>query len=105
MKPDLDRIAELVKQDLTEQCGDRYTFDPVIAERYTFYGYDEVDENCYAVWVGYAGLEKPPPYEIRYSLYHRLREELQEMGITHLRRFFVKAEKMETTRKRYRLAK
>lgn len=105
MKPDLDRIAELVKQDLIEQCDDRYTFDPVIVERYTHYGYGYVDENNYAVWVGYAGLEKPPSYKIRAGLHYRLREELWEMGIYHLSKFFIKAEKMEMTRKRYRLDK
>ena len=105
MKPDLDRIAELVKQDLTEQCDDRYTFDPVIAERYTHYGYGYVDENCYAVWIGYTGLDEEPPYEIRADLHYRLREELWEMGINYLSKFFVKAEDMEMTRQRYRLDK
>ena len=53
MKPDLDRIAELVRRDLKEQFGDSYMFEPIIAERRMFYGYDDDEgEEYYAARIG-----------------------------------------------------
>lgn len=81
MKPDTDRIAALVKQDLYEQFGDRYEFEPVVAEKRIFYGYDETEEY-YAVWVGYSGCSEPPDSKIIIGVSRRIREGLLEMGLT-----------------------
>ena len=95
MRPDTDRIAELVKQDLTEQFEGRYKFDPVIAERRIHYGYDETEEY-YAVWVGYDRKPEPDP-KITNGISRRIRKGLWEMGLTRVATEFIPADEIELT--------
>ena len=97
MKPDTDRIAALVKQDLVEQFGSRYKFEPVVAEKRIFYGYDETEEY-YAVWVGYSGCPEPPDSKITIGVSRRIREGLLEMGLTDVAMDIVPADKFERIR-------
>ena len=97
MKPDLDRIAALVKRDLVDQFGDSYKFEPVIAEKRIFYGYDETEEY-YAVWVGYSGCSEPPDSKITIGVSRRIREGLLEMGLTDVAMDIVPADKFERIR-------
>ena len=97
MKPDTDRIAALVKQDLHERFGSRYKFEPVIAEKRIFYGYDEAEEY-YAVWVGYSGCPEPPDSDITIGISTRIREGLLEMGLTYVGTDIIPAEEFEKTR-------
>ena len=103
MEPDKDRIAALVRQDLIEQFGDRYKFEPVIAERYTHYGYDEVDENNYVVWIGYAGCSETPDPRVINGISVRIHDELLDMGLSNVATLFVRSEKWDMTREKLRL--
>ena len=96
-KPDLNWIAALVKMDLLEQFGDRYKFDPVIAERRLSHGYDEPDEY-YAVWVGYSGCSKRPDAKIKIGISDRIRKDLYKMGLTYVSTQLVPADQLELTR-------
>ena len=81
LRPNTDRIAALVENDLYEQFGDRYIFHPVIAEPRIRYGSDET-EVYYGVWVGYSGCSEPPDASILNGISARIREELMELGLT-----------------------
>ena len=97
MEPDTDRIAALVKQDLYEQFGSRYKFEPVVAEKRIFYGYDETEEY-YGVWVGYSGCSKPPDSDITIGISTRISGELLKMGLTHVSTDIIPADEFEKTR-------
>ena len=98
MKPDTDRIATLVKNDLYDQFGDRYRFHPVIAERRIHYGYTETEEY-YGVWVGYSGCSEPPEAGTINGISSRIRKGLMEMGLTRVATDIIPADEFETTRK------
>lgn len=97
IEPDLDYIAALVKLDLMEQFGDRYKFDPVIAERRLSFGYDETNEY-YAVWVGYSGCSKSPDAKILNGVSDRISKDLYKMGLTYVSTRLVPADKFELAR-------
>ena len=97
MEPDLDHIAALVKLDLLEQFGDRYKFDPVIAERQLSYGYDETEEY-YSVWVGYSGCSKLPDAKILNGVSDRLSKDLYKMGLTYVATRLAPADKFDLAR-------
>ena len=97
MKLDLDRIADLVKRDLKEQFGDRYKFDPVIAERRVFYGYDETEEYV-AVMVGYSPRDPMPDAGIINGISRRIRKHLLKMGLNSVDAEFVPDDEIAITR-------
>jgi len=96
VKPDTDRIAALVKQDLYEQFGSLYKFAPVIAERRIHYGYDETEEY-YAVWVGYDPKPEPDP-KVTNGISRRIRKGFWEMGLTRVATRLIPADQFETAR-------
>ena len=99
LRPNTDRIAALVENDLYEQFGDRYIFHPVIAEPRIRYGSDET-EVYYGVWVGYSGCSEPPDASILNGISARIREELMELGLTRVATNIIPADEFEETRKR-----
>ena len=72
-------------------------FDPVIAERRIFYGYDETEEY-YAVWVGYSGCSEPPDSRITIGISRRIRQGLLEMGLTRVATTIIPACEVEKAR-------
>ena len=99
LRPNTDRIAALVENDLYEQFGDRYIFHPVIAEPRIRYGSDET-EVYYGVWVGYSGCSEPPASKVTIGISRRIFEGLMEMGLTRVSTDIIPADEFEETRKR-----
>ncbi len=95
MKPDLDRIAALVKRDLVEQFGDSYKFEPVIAERRVFYGYGDDEEEYYAVRIGFAPTRPLPDAKVVNGIVPRIRKDLWEMGLNRVSTDFIPADKLK----------